>query len=97
MIRRLQEMGSRWQFVCDGFGIGQEGRAGLKKVAQEALKKDVRTYLLAFKDERWVRWKDISTLDPGDENDDISGWGGLAGFGSRFGEAVRAAANEAMR
>jgi AAA domain, putative AbiEii toxin, Type IV TA system len=95
MLRRLQETRARWQLVCDGFGIDKNGRLELKKVAQAALTKTVRTHLLAFGADGQVRSKDISTLDPGDEDDDVSGWGGLAGFGSRFGEAVRTAANEA--
>lgn len=33
-------------------------------------------------------------LDPGDESDDVSGWGGLTGFSSRFADAVRHAVNE---
>ena len=37
---------------------------------------------------------DISKLDPGSEDDRMSGWGGLTAFSSRFGDAVRAAVNE---
>ena len=70
-------------------------RRDLKLVAEEALKKDVRTYLLAFGPDGKVRSRDISTLDPGDESDDVSGLGGLSGFSSRFADAVRHAVNEA--
>ena len=67
-----------------------------KKVAETALDKEkvLKAHLLAFDENGLVRSKDISTLDPGDEDDDISGWGGLAGFSSRFGETVRRVANE---
>ena len=93
MLRRLREAKARWQLVCDAFGV--ENRAQLKKVAQAALTKDISVHLLAFSmaDDK-VRSKDISTLDPGEADDDVSGWGGLTGFSSRFGDAVRTAANE---
>jgi hypothetical protein len=94
MIRRLKETNARWQLVCEGFGI-DEGQLELKKVAEATLTKSVRTHLLAFGEDGRVRSKDISTLDPGADDDDVAGWGGLAGFGSRMGDAVRRAANEA--
>lgn len=95
MLRRLQEFGARWQLVCQGFGIGS-GQA-VKPVAQAALTKDYRVHLMEFGKNGRVKSKDISTLDPMSEDDDVSGWGGLTGFSSRFGDAVRAAANESSR
>jgi len=92
MLRRLRDTKARWQLVCDAFGV--ENRIALKSVAQAALKKKVKAYLLAFGDDRKVRSKDISSLDPGAEDDDVSGWGGLTGFSSRFGDVVRTAVNE---
>ena len=95
MLRRLRESDARWQLVCDAFGV--QNRTALKKVAQAALKKSVRAYLLSFGHDGRVRSKDISSLDPGAEDDDVSGWGGLTGFSSRFGDAVREAVNERAR
>lgn len=94
MLRRFQETGARWQLLCDAFGATGDRRRDLQEAAKEALKKDVRTYLLAFGEDGKVRSKDISSLDPGDESDDVSGWGGLTGFSSRFADAVRQAVNE---
>jgi len=94
MLRRLREVNARWQLVCEGFGVPVEQRRALQPVAQTALVKDIRSYLLAFGQGGLVRSKDISPLDPGDADDDVSGWGGLTGFNSRFGDAVRRAANE---
>lgn len=94
MLRRLRETGARWQLLCDGFGIPANRRRDLRPVAEAALTKEVRTYLLSFGDGGRVSSKDISSLDPGDEEDDVSGWGGLTGFSSRFGDAVRQAVNE---
>lgn len=95
MLRRLQELGARWQLVCDGFGLPTKKRQPLKDVATAALAKTYKTHLLGFGDDGKVTSKDISSLDPGDEDDDVSGWGGLTGFASSFGEAVRRAVNEA--
>ena len=97
MLGRLRDTSARWQRVCDAFGLDNSSHGGLKKVAEAALSEEnlLRTHLLSFDDRGQVRAKDISTLDPGDEDDDVSGWGGLAGFSSRFGETVRRAANEA--
>ncbi len=96
-LGRLRETQARWQRLCDAFGLDNNSHGSLKKVAEAVLdrRKVMKTHLLSFDDNRQVRSKDISTLDPGAEDDDISGWGGLAGFSSRFGEAVRRAANEA--
>jgi hypothetical protein len=91
MLRRLRETNARWQRLCDGFGIPMERRRDLRPVAEAALTKDVRTYLLSFGEDGMVNSKDISSLDPGDEEDDVAGWGGLTGFSSRFGDAVRQA------
>ena len=94
MLRRLRESNARWQLVCEAFGVANRDRGPLKKVADSALNKSVRAYLLSFDDHGKVHSKDISTLDPGAEDDDVSGWGGLTGFSSRFGDAVRTAVNE---
>lgn len=94
MLRRLRESKARWQLVCDAFGVGNRGP--LKKVAQAALKKKLCAHVLYFVHGK-VYSKDISSLDPGAEDDDVSGWGGLTAFSSRFGDAVRRAANEATR
>lgn len=95
MLRRLREEGAAWQRVCDGFGIEKDGRTELTKVAEAALKKKVAVHHLAFGADGRVHSKDISSLDPGSDDDDVSGWGGLAGFSSRFADAVRSAVNDA--
>jgi hypothetical protein len=93
MLRRLQESEARWQLVCDGFGV--QNRGSMKKVAEAALEADLRCYLLSFSAaDSKVHSKDISSLDPGAEDDDVAGWGGLTGFSSNFSEAVRQAVNE---
>lgn len=94
MLRRLAEYDARWQLVCDAFGVSQSQQQQLKPVAVAALKKRYSVYVLAFESDGKVRSKDISSLDPDDEDGAISGWGGLTEFSSRFGDVVRRAVNE---
>jgi len=91
MLRRLQEHNARWQLVCSAFDVKASG--ALRKVAEASLTKDYRVYFLGF-DDGVVKSTDISHLDPESENDDEADWGGLTGFSSRFGDAVRTAVNE---
>ncbi len=90
MMRKLKEHHARWQLVCDAFGVA----SSMQNVAKSALTKDYRAHFLRFDEESKVTSVDISELDPGSEDDDIAGWGGLTGYSSRFGEAVRKAVNE---
>ena len=92
MLRRLKEMQARPQLLCEAFGV--PATKPLRDVAKHALKADVHVHLLEYEGNK-VRSKDISSLDPGSDDDDIAGWGGLAGFSERFSNAVRKAANEA--
>jgi ABC-type transport system involved in cytochrome c biogenesis ATPase subunit len=99
MLGRLRATNAKWQRVCDAFGLDNASHASLKKVAESALdkRKTLKTHLLSFDGAGLVQSKDISSLDPGSDDDDVSGWGGLAGFSSQFGEAVRQAAIEAEK
>ena len=55
-----------------------------KKLARSALTKVSKVYFF----NRGGSVKDISTLDPGSEDDEVSGWGGLTGFSGEVGEVV---------
>jgi hypothetical protein len=93
MLQRLKEHKARWQLVCGAFEV--ERMAQMRVVAEEALRKDYRVHYMFFDKAMHVRSKDISSLDVENDDDAISGWGGLAELSSRFGEAVRRAVNEA--
>jgi len=95
MLRRLSEHKARWQLVCDAFGL--KASQQLRPVAEAALEKQYLVHSLAFESGGKVRSKDISSLDPDDEDEAVSGWGGLTEFSSRFGDAVREAVNESGR
>jgi AAA ATPase domain len=93
-LQRLAATRASYQLVCDAFSVNTEHRTSLRKVAEVALTKTYATYLLAYEgDTSHVTASNISSLDPGSDDDAVSGWGGLAGFSSRFGDAVRRAVN----
>jgi hypothetical protein len=93
MMNRLKEHGASWQLVCEAFGVKPSQQ--MQPVAESALEKDYRAYLLEFDGAGKVRSKDISALDPTSADESIAGWGGLTEYSSRFGAAVRTAVNEA--
>lgn len=95
MLRRLQEHDARWQLICQAFDV--EPSQQLRTMAESALTKKYFVHLLAFESDDKVRSKDISNLDPEDQDERVSGWGGLTAFSSRFGDAVRDAVNESDR
>jgi hypothetical protein len=92
MLRQLQEMDARWQLVCEAFDVPKSQQ--MQRVAEAALEKSYRAHLLGFGNGSKVHSTDVSALDPGADDDRESGWGGLTGFSSRFGDAVRSAVNE---
>lgn len=58
-----------------------------RKVLASSLKKSYRTFYFG-RTEQGVRIQDISTLDPGSDDDDISGWGGLSGFSGGIADVI---------
>jgi hypothetical protein len=92
-IKRLAEHGSRWELLCKAFGLGRS--AAVRDVLRHAFKCDYRVYFLDLDHKtQLVNTRDISNLDPDSANENEADWGGLTGFSSRFGEAVRTAVNE---
>lgn len=68
------------------FGLDRMTNA-LYRVFNAALEKSYRTYFFNRTPDGVVT-KDISTLDPGDDDEMISGWGGLSGFSGRIAQIV---------
>ena len=64
-----------------------------KKLVETGLKKAFSTYYFS-RQKSVVTVKDISTLDPGDVDADVSDWGGLTLFGTRVSEWLTAAIAE---
>jgi hypothetical protein len=59
----------------------------MARVFEDVLSKTFKTFFFKF-DDNQVRVEDISALDPWDENDDESDWGGLTRFSSRVSDIV---------
>ncbi len=93
MLQRLRTLGADWRLLCKAFGLA--GSGSLRPVAEAALRKDYRVHLFAFEKDGKVRSTEISGLDPDSKQLGEAEWGGLTGYSSRFGDAVRAAVNEA--
>jgi len=80
-LRFLQENGGKMEDVKALLSLSG---TGANRIAGPALKKTYRTYYFP----RGGAVQDISTLDPGSEHPEISGWGGLTGFSDQVGEVV---------
>jgi hypothetical protein len=94
-LQRLATNHASYQLVCDAFSVPTQYRTSLRPVAESALMKSYATYVLGYAGDNQVTSTDISSLDPGADDDAVSGWGGLADFSSRFAESVRDAVNNA--
>lgn len=91
-IRQMQRFRARPHLLSDAFGI-RDFRS-VESVMKNALGADYRSYFFSVQSSGQVRSRDISNLDPDSDDQDESEWGGLTGFSSKFGDAVRAAAIE---
>lgn len=78
--------------LCGAFGVGRT--VELRKVMEGALGKDYRVYCLEIPSSGKVVSRDISGLDPGSGDAAEADWGGLTGFSSRLGGAVRDSVND---
>ncbi len=67
--------------------FGLNSRADMVQMAKNVLTKDCRVYDLVHTD-KGVISTDISTLDPGADDEATAGWGGLTGISERFHEQL---------
>ncbi len=88
-LRILQENKGKPEDVLDILGLSSYEE--LRNFAEKMLKKKLRVYF--FKQEGQVR--DISTLDPGADQTDEAGWGGLTEFSGNIDEIVARVVNRA--
>jgi hypothetical protein len=93
-IQELAKLGNdkNWRFLCDGFNL--EPSRAIEPVMRRALTNTYRVHYLGFGASKRVTSQDITPLDPGSEDLNQADWGGLTGFSSKFGAAVRKAVNE---
>ncbi|NKE44361.1 ATP-binding protein [Roseomonas frigidaquae] len=94
MMQILKKNRARWQLICQAFDV--QARP-MQAVAEAALTKDYRSFLLEFDDLGQVKSVDISDLDPSSDDDRVAGWGGLTGYSSKFADTVRTAVNESNK
>lgn len=94
MLQRLQRHRGSWKLLAKALGLPES--APMQVVTSAALEKSYKAYALAFDEAGTVRSHDITELDPDADDEHEAEWGGLTGFSSRFGDAVRAAVNGAQ-
>jgi len=92
-IRSLQQLGGKPEHLCSLFQV--EKSRQMARVFEDVLSKTFKTFFFKFDDSQ-ARVEDISALDPGDENDDESDWGGLTKFSSRVSDLVSSLAGESV-
>lgn len=59
----------------------------LKEVFEAALQKTYKTYYFDRTD-HGIETRDISSLNPGDDDPNVAGWGGLSGFSGQIADSV---------
>lgn len=86
-LRRLQEQKAKAADVLALFGVRSSATV-MERLGREALTKSYRVYYLDNRDDKGVVARDISELDPGADEEWMSGWGGLTGVSSRISAVV---------
>jgi len=93
-IRLLGRHKAGAKLLSEAFAVKRP--TAVRPVMEHALRAHYRVHYLEIDPEsRRVTARDISGLDPASLDDNEATWGGLTGFSSRFGTAVRQAVNEA--
>jgi len=86
-IKIIQEQKAKSEHLFKLFEITRKS-AGMKKIFKKIIEdSEFKTYYFA-RDEHKVTVEDISSLDPGEENDLIADWGGITSFSSRASEII---------
>ena len=87
VMREIKENGGKESDVRQLFEL--PSNPPTQRIASSALSKDYKVYFF----ERGKVVQDISTLDPGSEDEAISHWGDLSGFASRSADVVARVVN----
>ena len=87
-IQRLKNSKATPKQLSNAFDLS----ASSKDIATAVLRSTIRAYYLDYTPKGTVTSRDISSLDLFDASPDVSGWGGLASFSEKLGNAVAAAA-----
>lgn len=84
------------EYICKllNFPIDLAPGSGAKIMVRDILGISMRTYFFEYNNDNKVNSMDISTLDPGDPNEKISGWGGLSGYSGNVADIISEAVSE---
>lgn len=82
-LKYLRANGAGAEVILDVFGA--KNTQSMRKVADTVMEKELRVF---YFDRETGKTRDISDLDPSDEEEGESGWGGLSEFSSRANQAV---------
>jgi predicted ATPase len=86
-IKIMQEMRVSENYLFDMFDIERKVK-GIKDIFHDVLTNTkFKTYFFSRKQDG-IHTRDISSLEPGTEDEDIAEWGGLTSFSSRVSEIV---------
>jgi len=85
LLKEIKEKDRRMHALLDIFG--QDSLNSLS-LGDKIFEKNARTFYFYRQNTGGVVSKDISVLDPGDDDDDISEWGGLSQFPSRVSDII---------
>lgn len=91
-VRLLKKHGAGGRSLAKAFNAPSAQQ--VLKVMDTALGKEYRVYFMSLNRSQHAVVQDISGLDPEATSAGEAEWGGLTGFSSRVGEAVRNAVNE---
>ncbi len=79
--------GRKIELISEMLGL-RSGRPDVSRMIECALRLVLRSYSFEYDQEGRVISKDISSLDPGDEDEVVAGWGGLAAYSARVSDTV---------
>jgi hypothetical protein len=86
-VQQLKPVSRRGAMAALKQIFGVKGSAPVQEIFESALTRTYRTYYFDRSDEG-VTARDISTLDPGADDENIAGWGGLSGFSGSIARIV---------
>jgi len=86
-IKMMKEENATPEYLFDLFEIPRKS-AGIKKIFKKVVEKsNFKTYYFARED-KGIIVNDISSLDPGEENNIIADWGDITSFSTRASEII---------
>ncbi len=73
--------------LCDILGLPLSNTA-IREMVGDITDRDIKVFYFDYGESGKVSSKDISSLDPGDDDYDVAGWGGLSGYSGHVADVV---------